>query len=158
MIIFAEVPVFFFLAISFSFPEVSSSGIFIKKEPCKFTLHREMRARSDWRAVEENQTNYFEHAAFSKMGLRLFSRLDIIPSRFSFYFPPALTPSLSLLFHREGFINRLRTRADAQETALGQDFARYLPAATARAALRKLVPAVNRGNHRQIMNCLDTRD
>lgn len=47
----------FFLAISSSFPEVSSSGIFIKKEPCKFTLRREMRARGDWRAVEENQTN-----------------------------------------------------------------------------------------------------
>lgn len=30
-------------------------------------------------AVEENQTNYFEHAAFSKMGSRLFSRPGIIP-------------------------------------------------------------------------------
>ncbi|KYN43801.1 hypothetical protein ALC56_02064, partial [Trachymyrmex septentrionalis] len=35
------------------------------------------RAHNDWQ-VEENQTNYFERAAFSKMGLRLFSRLEAV--------------------------------------------------------------------------------
>ena len=97
----------------------------------------------DWQ-VEENQTNYFEHAAFSKMGLRLFSRLVIITGT-------------SLLLHPRR-IYQPTTRADAQEATLGQDFVRYLLAVVAHVALQKLVLSANHGNHRRIMNCLDTRD
>lgn len=60
--------------------------MFIKKEPRVNSSYAEKPARlaeMTATAVEENQTNYFEHAAFSKMGSRLFSRPGIIPGNVS---------------------------------------------------------------------------
>jgi len=95
-----------------------------QKGACVNSPYTEVPACSQRLAVEENQTNYFEHAAFSEMGLRLFSR-------------PGIIPGTSLLFHRRGFINRLRNSCwRARNASSGQDFARCLLAATAHAALR----------------------
>lgn len=62
--------------------------MFIKKEPRVNSPYAEKPARpAEMTAVEENQTNYFEHAAFSEMGSRLFSRPDIIPGNVSLVSP-----------------------------------------------------------------------
>ncbi|KYN11183.1 hypothetical protein ALC57_16733 [Trachymyrmex cornetzi] len=88
------------------------------------------RGHNDWQ-VEENQTNYFEHAAFSKMGLRLFSRLVIItgtkPSFFSFFPGAVSNPRLVSSTRRKRIdrvsptpvVNRIRA------TIIGHDLRTY---------------------------------